>query len=129
VEVVDKFCYLRDMLGKTDGAEEASRTRVKYAWGKFRELAPILTTRGASLKFKEKLYSSYVQRVLVFGREIWGMKVSDMRSLERAENTVVIWMCGVTLRDRRRSLELRERLDLDSVAEVVRRARLDGLGM
>ncbi|ESN93918.1 hypothetical protein HELRODRAFT_180330 [Helobdella robusta] len=32
------------------GAEEASRARVRCAWAKYRELVPILTARGASLK-------------------------------------------------------------------------------
>ena len=48
----DKFCYLGDMIGAGGGVEEATRTRVKCAWGKFRELAPILTKRGVSLKIK-----------------------------------------------------------------------------
>ena len=52
---VSKFCYLWDMIGSGGGAEEASRARVKCAWGKFRELAPILTSRGASLKVKGKV--------------------------------------------------------------------------
>ena len=45
-ELVDKFCYLGDMLCAGEGAEEASRTRVRSAWGKFDELAPVLTKRG-----------------------------------------------------------------------------------
>ena len=32
-EVVDKFCYLGDVIGKGGGAEEASRARVRRAWG------------------------------------------------------------------------------------------------
>lgn len=54
IELVDKFCYLGDMIGAGGGVEEATRTRVKCAWGKFRELAPILTKRGVSLKIKER---------------------------------------------------------------------------
>ena len=34
VEVVEKFCYLGDVIGKGGGAEEASRARVRCAWGK-----------------------------------------------------------------------------------------------
>jgi len=34
LEMVDKFCYLGDMLRKGGGAEEASRTGVRFAWGK-----------------------------------------------------------------------------------------------
>ena len=43
IELVDKFCYLGDMIGADGGVEEATRTRIKCAWGKFRKLAPILT--------------------------------------------------------------------------------------
>ena len=32
-ELVEKFCYLGDMLCAGGGAEEASRTRVRSAWG------------------------------------------------------------------------------------------------
>ena len=49
LECVDKFCYLRDMIGSGGGAEEASSMRVKYAWGKFKELSPIHKARRASL--------------------------------------------------------------------------------
>ena len=65
LEVVDKFCYLGDVIGKEGGAEEASRARVRCAWGKFRDLRWLLTARGASLKVKGKIYSACVQRVLV----------------------------------------------------------------
>ena len=63
LECVDKFCDLGDMIGAGGGAEEASRARVRCAWDKFNELSPILTSRGASLKVKGKLYSACVQSV------------------------------------------------------------------
>ena len=66
LELVDKFCYLGDMIRAGGGVEEATRTRVKYAWGKFRELAPSLTKRGISLKKKGKIFKICVQRVLVY---------------------------------------------------------------
>ena len=65
-ELVEKFCYLGDMLCAGGGAEEASRTRVRSAWGKFNELAPVLTKRGVSLKLKGK----YMMPVY---RECWYM--------------------------------------------------------
>jgi len=43
--LIDKFCYLGDTLGNGGGADEESRTRVKCAWCKFKEPAPILTMR------------------------------------------------------------------------------------
>ena len=69
LECGDKFCYLGDMIGSEGGAEEASRMRVKCAWGKFRELTPILTARRAEAKLKGKVYRTCVQSVLVYGSE------------------------------------------------------------
>ena len=72
---------------------------VRCAWGKFRELAPILTSRGASLKVKGKVYSACVQCVMTYGSETWPMRVENMRRLEKAEKMMIRWMCGVTLRN------------------------------
>jgi hypothetical protein len=128
LEIVDRFCYLGDMIGDGGGAEEASRVRVQCAWGKFRALAPILTTRGASLKIKGTIYRSCVQSVMIYGSETWATKVEDVNRLVRAERMMVRWMCGVTLKDRIHSEELLERLGITSVADVVRRGRLRWFG-
>jgi hypothetical protein len=128
LECVENFCYLGDMLGSGGGAEDASRTRVRCAWGKFNELAPIITSRGASLKLKGKIYRACVQSVLVYGSETWPMKVVDSDRLERTERAMMRWMCGVTLRDKIRSDDLRDRLGIDGVTVVVRRARLRWFG-
>src|SRR6059036_14178 len=58
-------CSVGDVIGKGGGAEEASRARVRCAWGKFRDLRMLLTARGASLRVKGKIYRACVQRVLV----------------------------------------------------------------
>ena len=81
--------------------------RVQCAEAKFPELSVILTTRGASLKVKGKLYSTYVQFVVMYGSETWAMNVEDMQRLERAEKMMMRCMCGVTLKDRKSSEELR----------------------
>jgi hypothetical protein len=55
LEFVDKFCYLRDLIGQAGGEEEASRARIWCAWDKFNKLAIILAMRGASVKLKGKM--------------------------------------------------------------------------
>ena len=129
LEVVDKFCYLGVVIEKVGGAEEASRARVRCAWGKFRDLRMLLTARRASLKVKGKIYRASVQRVLVYGSETWPMKVDDiMQRLVRTENSIVRWMSGVTLKDRRPSEELRCGLGIVGMDRVVRRGRLRWFG-
>src|SRR3981081_2243965 len=75
LECVSKFCYLGDMLGIGGGAEEASRTKVKGAWGKFLDLAPIFATKGAPLKLKGMLCRASVHSVMTYDSEIWAMKL------------------------------------------------------
>jgi len=87
LQLDDKFCYLGDILGKGGVVEEVSRTRVRFSWGKFNELAPILTMGGTSLKLNQKIYKTCIQSVLMSGRpsKMWTIKVNDMRRLERAK--------------------------------------------
>ena len=121
VECVEEFCYLGGTLGSSGGAGKASRMRVKCAWQKFRELSPILTTRGASPTLKGKICSACVRSVMIYGSETWPVKVEDMQRLDRAERMMVRHMCGVTLKARKSSEELRQRLGIERVTEVVRR--------
>ena len=41
--------------------------------------------------------------------------------MERNENIMLRWMCGVTLRDKVPTVELRRRLGIEGVVEVMRR--------
>jgi hypothetical protein len=80
-ECKDEFSYLGDMIGDEGGTEDASRTRVRCLWIKFRELATVLTSRGASLWLKGKIYSAYVCSVMLYGRMPWPVKIQDKQRL------------------------------------------------
>src|SRR5437867_9204670 len=56
------------------------------------------------------------------------MKVDDMKVLVRTENSMVWWMSGVTLKDKRSSEELRRGLGIVGVDRVVRHGRLRWFG-
>ena len=128
LECVPKFCYLGDTLGAGGGVEEAARARVRCAWAKFKELSPILTARGASYRIKGKICKACVQSALTYGTETWAMKKANLQSLERTERMMVRWMCGVSLKYRKRSVDLYSLLGVQSVDEVVRRGRLRWFG-
>ena len=128
LECVPKFCYLGDTLEARGGVEEAVRARVRSAWATFKELSPILTARGASYRIKGKIYKACVQSVLTYGTEIWAMKKANLYSLERMERMMVRWMCGVSLKDTKRSVDLYSLLGVQSVADMVRPGRLRWFG-
>jgi hypothetical protein len=92
--------------------------------GKFGELAPILTLRGASLKVKGKVYSACVQCVMTYSSETWPIRVEHMRRLERADEIMIGWMCAVILRNRKTSEQIGNRLGIVSMSDLVRQGSL-----
>ena len=59
-ELVDKFCYLGDMLSVDRGADATVEDRIRLGWNKFRQLVPLLTNKDVSLIMRGRLYSSCV---------------------------------------------------------------------
>ena len=70
-----------------------------------------------ALWLKWDVYKRYVRPVLLYGSEAWCQKESEMRILRRTERPMVRAMCGVQLKDRKRStdfmfmLSLKESID------------------
>ena len=61
LELVDKFCYLGDMLSVDGDADAAVEARIRIGWNKFRQLVPLLTNKDVSLIMRGRLYSSCVR--------------------------------------------------------------------
>jgi len=62
------------------------------------------------------------------GSETWPVRKENVVALKRAEMRMVRWMCGVKLKDRLPSKELRERLGIDDMALVLQQNRLRWYG-
>jgi len=101
--------------------------------------------RSLHLKFSEKhintikecLFDKSIAKKLCYfkitssmlhGSETWPVRKENVMALQRAEMTMVRWMCGVKLKDRLPSKELRERLGIDDIALVLQQNRLHWYG-
>ena len=124
---MDKFCFLGDMLSVDGDADAAVEARIRIGWNKFRQLVPLLTNKDVSLIMRGRLYSSCV-RSSMHGSETWNIRKENVVALQRAEMRMVKWMCGVKLKDRFPSKELRERLGIDDIALVSQQNRLRWYG-
>ena len=90
LDVVDSFRYLGDTIGAGGGCDLSVITRIRSAWGKFRELLPI--TRG-------QIYSTYIRTVLLYASECWAPNVNDLLKLQRNDRAMIRWTCNVCLKD------------------------------
>ena len=69
LEVVDKFCYLGDILSVDGDADAPVEARIRIGLNKFRQLVPLLTNRDMSLIIRGRLYSSCVRSSMLHGSE------------------------------------------------------------
>ena len=46
IDLVDKFCYLGDLVSTDGGADVAVIVTIWTCWNNFRQLAPLLTAKG-----------------------------------------------------------------------------------
>ena len=102
------FCYLGDMLSVDGDADAAAEARIRIDWNKFRLLVPLLTNKDVSLIMRGRLYSSCVRSSVLHESETWLVRKENVVALQRAEMRMVSWMCGIKLKDRFPSKELRE---------------------
>jgi len=60
--------------------------------------------------------------------ETWPMKVEHGLKMNRTEMSMIRWMSGVKLNDRKKSEELRELLGLEPVSLMIKKSRLRWFG-
>ena len=62
------------------------------------------------------------------GSETWPMKVEHELKLNHTEMSMIRWMCGVKMNERKKSEELRELLGLEPVSLMIKKSRLRWFG-
>ena len=70
LELVDKFCYLGDMLSVDGDADAAAGNRIQIGWNKFRQCLPLPTNKSV----RGRLYSSCERSSMLHGSESWPVR-------------------------------------------------------
>ena len=128
LDVESSFCYLGDMLSAGGGCDSAIATRCCVAWGKFRKLLPILTSRHLSPKVRGKVYTACVRSAMLHGSETWAPNASDLQRLRRNDRSMIRWICRTKLEDQTPSVDLLKKLDIAEISAVLRGRRLRWAG-
>ena len=128
LEVVSEFCYLGDMLSSGGDCELAATVRCRTAWGKFRELLPILTNKHLPLVSRGRVYSTCVRSVMLHGSETWAASSKTLNRLRRNDRAMIRWICRVRPQDDVSSDCLLEKLGIKDIEAVLRANRMRWLG-
>lgn len=121
IEQVSSFNYLGVNMsynGETDVHEKIKRF-LKVTGLINRTLNANKTRRETRLK----VYNTLAVPMLTYGSETWALKKSEKKRIEAAEMRFMRRTAGVTLRDRKRSEEIRETLNVTPVIKRIKQYR------
>ena len=110
------FCYLGDMLCPDGGCDSALATRCCVAWGKFRKLLPVLTSRHLSPRIRGKVYNTCIHLAMLHGSEMWGSKELELQWLHCS---MIHWICCIKNRDETPSDSLLQKLDIEDITSLL----------
>ena len=126
LEVVASFCYIGDMLLAASACELSTTTRVKTAWGKFKELKPVLSSRHLSFKACGLVYSSCVWSAMLHASETWPLTKPSLQHLQQNDRAMIRQICNVKPQDTAtiRSTELLARLIIENLDLILKERRI-----
>ena len=116
--------YLGVTIGEEGGSEEAVRSRVNAAWGKWRDVSGVISNKKMPRKLKLKLYWTVIRPALLYGAECWTVRKNEEQILEKTEMRMLRRIKRITLRDKVESVDIRKELGVNSIQEKVREMRL-----
>ena len=106
VKTVREFTYLGDRVNAGGGCEAAVTAITRCWWVKLSECDELPHGWRFPLKLKGAVYKSCVRPAILYDSEACCLKENEMGILQRTERSMVRAMCGVQLKDRRRSMDL-----------------------
>ena len=113
VEAVGELTYLAGMVSAGGGCEAAVTARTRCGLVEFMEYGELLYGMKFPLLLKQTVYRSYVGPAILYGSEALCMTESEMEILERTRGCMVRGICGVQVKDRKKSKYLMLMLGLN----------------
>ena len=107
-----------------------TRTRVKTARKKFKEMLPVLSSCHLSLKTRGRVHSSCVQSAMLHASETWPLTKPNLQHLQRNDRAMIRQISNVRPQDivTTRSNELLARLGIEDLDLILKKRRLRWYG-
>ena len=119
---------LGDMLCAGGGCTLAIATRCSTAWGKFRKVLPILTSKHVFFLTHGKVLNDCIRSTLLHSSETWVPSAPDLPWLCRNDISMICWICGVNPYDDVHMETLYAKFGIQEEAVALRSKRLRWLG-
>jgi len=88
-ERVEEFKYLGKTLTNQNSIVEEIKSRLRPGYACYHSVQNLLSSRLLSKKLKIKIYRTIILPVVLYGCEIWSLKLREERKLRVSENMVL----------------------------------------
>ena len=129
IPVVDEFIYLGSVVSRdcTDDSDVNRRIqKASNAFGLIRK--PLISPQKIKMSIKAKVYQIFILAILLYGVECWSLTEKLLNKLRAFHRRCIRSICGVTLRDRKRTSDLLKKLNLQSIDTYICRQQLRWAG-
>jgi len=121
--------YLDGTVSADQSCDKDIERRIGLESGIVRKLRTVWAAKDISTETKVMLYQTLIQSVVLYNAETWTLKQEQKRKLRVFEMAVLRRICGVTRSDRRRNVDIVNKLAIDrDIVELLQIRRLAYLG-
>ena len=121
----DQFIYLGGVISSDSSSENDIKRRIGLATGAATSLSSTCASKEISEGTKIRVYRSLILSILLYNSETWTLKESDKRRLRVFEMSVLRRILEISMWDRWRNNDIRERLHMEQdVISMIQRRRL-----
>lgn len=119
IEKVEEYVYLGHTIrvGKENQTAEIGR-RIRLTWSAFGKMRYIFKNSGIPINLKRKVFDTCILPVATYGLETMAMTKKTAERLRVMQRAMERAMLGITLRDRNRNEEIRQRT---KVVDIIKR--------
>jgi hypothetical protein len=109
----DSFTYLGSKLESQNHMESEILNRITKYTKNVAALYPLLREKSIPRKVKTSIYTSILRPTLIYGSETWTLTEKLKSKLQAAEMRTLRLIFGVTLKDRKRNVDIRRALEVE----------------
>ncbi|KAJ4437180.1 hypothetical protein ANN_17315 [Periplaneta americana] len=123
LEYVEDYIYLGQNLSFSRNSEKEIKRRISMAWKKFWSLKFILTDKFQKLSLKVETLEKCILPVLLYGCQTWSLTSKQRRTLQTCQRSMERKILQLSLKNKVRNEELRNRTDMKDVINTAKRLK------
>ncbi len=118
VELMEEYTYLGQMVSANPAHEKEIR-RIGMGWRAFDRQSLVMNS-NLPLSLKKKVYNQCILPVLTYGSETWHLTKELEGNLRIAQRGMEKRMFGITFRDKKRALCIRELTKVEDILMTIK---------